>query len=214
MLSRDTKATVAASAWEEVDLYRFFAFTLGQPAVERFEWLQRPDLDALLAGLWDMLECEGVCPRPGTYADYQEYESTYVAEFEVGLPAAPVPLQESAHDTTAPPQDTVLENVFFYEVLGLKAAPARYAPDHLVTQLEFLSAVRFMRRRTPQVANREPLARLERDYLERHVLNWLPRAEEKLARRQPPVFPLLLQLLHAFARRQHADLRAVGSLPG
>jgi hypothetical protein len=159
MLSRDTKATVAASAWEEVDLYRFFAFTLGQPAVERFEWLQRPDLDALLAGLWDMLECEGVCPRPGTYADYQEY-------------------------------------------------------DHLVTQLEFLSAVRFMRRRTPQVANREPLARLERDYLERHVLNWLPRAEEKLARRQPPVFPLLLQLLHAFARRQHADLRAVGSLPG
>ena len=192
--------------WEEIDLYRFFAFLFGAPTAERFAWYGRPDLRAALTGLWEELRCEGEIPEIGRYQDYKEYESTYISIFDVGLPEPPVALLESAHAKSRPAQQTALENVSFYEVLELKPNLSRYAPDHLVTQLEFLSVVRFAREKTPQTDNRESLARLERDFLERHLLNWLPAAQKKLDREQPPVFPVLLRLLLAFLQQQSAQL--------
>jgi len=188
---------------EQIDLFRFFAHAFGVPSVERFEWLQRPEMSALLQQLWDDLECPGHYPGAGLFTDYDEYESTYVSVFEVGLPAPPVPLQETAHDDSNPAPQTVLENVDFYQVLGLNVDPTRFAPDHLVTQLEFLSAVRFIGDNAPDPENRESLIHLERDFIERHLLNWLPIAEEKLAREDPPIFPVLLVLLLAFLRREY-----------
>jgi DMSO reductase family type II enzyme chaperone len=189
-----------SGAWEQVDLYRLFAFVFGVPSAERFAWLQRPELPAWLAELWDVLGCEGALPSVTTFPDYEDYESTYVALFEVGLPAPPVPLQESAHDDSTPAPQTVLENVSFYDVLGLRVDPARYAPDHLVPQLEFLSAVRYARETTPDADNRARLARLERDFLERHLLNWLSAAQRKLSRENPPIFATFMTLLLAFAQ--------------
>jgi DMSO reductase family type II enzyme chaperone len=187
-----------SGAWEQVDLYRVFAFVFGAPSAERFAWLQRPELPAWLAALWRDLGCDGPFPKGTAFADYKDYESTYVALFEVGLPAPPVPLQESAHDDSTPAPQTVLENIFFYEVLGLRVDPARYAPDHLVPQLEFLSAVRYARENRTDAVNRAQLAHLERDFLERHLLNWLLAAQKKLACEDPPIFPMLMTLLLAF----------------
>jgi DMSO reductase family type II enzyme chaperone len=188
-------------AWDQVDLYRVFAFVFGAPSAERFVWLQRPELPAWLGELWEDLGCDGAFPGVTTFADYEDYESTYVALFEVGLPSPPVPLQESAHDDTPAPQ-TVLENVFFYDVLGLRIDPTQYAPDHLVTQLEFLSAVSYLRERARDVDNRTQLAHLERDFLERHLLSWLSDAQTKLAREDSPLFPTLMTLLVVFVERR------------
>jgi DMSO reductase family type II enzyme chaperone len=188
---------------EQIDLFRFFAHAFGVPSVERFEWLQRPEMSALLQHLWDELECPAHYPGAGLFTDYEAYESTYVAVFEVGLPAPPVPLQETAHDDSNPSPQTVLENVDFYQVLSLSVDPARYAPDHLVTQLEFLSAVRFLRDNARESENRESLVHLERDFIERHLLDWLPIAEEKLTREDPPIFPVLLTLLLTFLRCEY-----------
>jgi DMSO reductase family type II enzyme chaperone len=208
MLPQPTRShmSTAPTGWEQIDLYRFFAYGLGVPSVDRFRWLQRPEMDRLLEDLWAQLECPGHFPGLGTYRDYEEYESAYVALFEVGLPAPPVPLQESAHDDSNPAPQILLENINFYEVLGLKVDPARYAPDHLVTQLEFLSAVRYARENTPDAANRDNLTRLERDFIERHLLNWLVVAHEKLLREDPPIFSVLLSLLLAFVQRQYDTL--------
>lgn len=198
----------ATPRWAEIDLYRFFAFAFAPPTPERFEWLCRPDLPAALARLWEELDCAGKFPGFTPYSGYADYESTYIAVFDVGVPQPPVPLLESAHSKAQPAQQTVLENVSFYEVLGLKADPARYAPDHLVTQLEFLAAVRYARENAPGTEGRESLARLERDFLERHLLSWLPAAQKKLDREQPPLYPVLLILLLTSLRRQHAELSA------
>lgn len=199
-----TERTTAnlAPDWEAVDLYRFFAFVFGVPTSERFAWFRQPDLEASLARLWTELDCPGAFPGLTPYQDYAEYESTYIGVFDVGVPQPPVPLLESAHCKSLPAQQTALENTSFYQVLGLRAAPIRYAPDHLVTQLEFLSAVRYARENTPAAENRQSLARLERDFLERHLLNWLPAAQKKLLLGPPPVFPVLLALLLAFLRQQ------------
>lgn len=194
------------AGWEQIDLYRFFAYAFALPTPERFQWFNQPGLPAALARLWQEFGCRGPFPGLGLYRDYQEYESTYLAIFDVGLPEPPVPLLESAHRKIQPAQQTALENVLFYEVLGLKPDPARTAPDHLLTQLEFLSAVRFARDHTPAEENRQSLARLERDFLERHLLSWLPTAQKKLEREQPPVFPLLVALLVAFLRRRWREL--------
>lgn len=203
MPSRPTPGTsLELAGWEEIDLYRFFAFVFGAPTRERFQWFQQPSLNASLAQLWTRLGCPGEFPGATSFPDYGEYESTYIALFDVGVPQPPVPLLESAHDKAQPPQQTALESTSFYEVLGLATDTSRYAPDHLVTQLEFLSAVRYTRENTPNEENRKSLARLERDFLQRHLLNWVPAAEEKLRQAQAPIFPALFTLLVAFLHHQ------------
>lgn len=195
-----------AAGWEQVDLYRFFAHVLGAPSAERFRWFQQPELAAALARLWAELDCAGEFPGLNIYRDYGEYESTYIAIFDVGVPGPPVPLLESAHNKTQPAQQIALENTFFYDVLGLKADPTRTAPDHLLIQLEFLSVVHYVCEHTTEEENRGSLARLEREFLERHLLDWLPAAQKKLDRLAPPLFPVLLTLLLAFLRQQHRRL--------
>jgi TorA maturation chaperone TorD len=116
------------------------------------------------------------------------------------LPAPPVPLQESAHDDSTPAPQTLLENISFYDVLGLCVDRTQYAPDHLVPQLEFLSAVRYARDCTPDADNRARLAHLEGDFLERHLLNWVSTAQKKLVREESPIFPTLMTLLLAFVQ--------------
>ena len=162
---------------KETDLCRVFGFAFDRPSPERFAWLNQTGL--------------------GKLPDYESYESLYIALFDAGMPQPPVPLMESAHRKTPPAQQIVLENMDFYDVLGLKPRDG-CAPDHLVTQLEFLSAVRYLRRNAPRSASEDTgLERLEKDFLERHLLSWLPIAQKKLEQEKVPVFAPLMNLLVA-----------------
>jgi TorA maturation chaperone TorD len=78
----------------------------------------------------------------------------------------------------------------------------------LVTKLEFLAAVRFLRVGTSNAEQASQLLRLERDFIERHLLSWLPAAQEKLEKLDPPVFPLLLSLLLSYIRAEFTFLTA------
>ena len=115
--------------WEQNDLYRFFAFVFAPPTRECFDLLSQPSLPEALRILWKQLECEGEFPGFEWFASYEQYESAYIALFDVGMPEPPVPLFESAHDKTHPAQEIALENTYFYEVLGLKSDPGRAVPD-------------------------------------------------------------------------------------
>lgn len=189
--------------WKEIDLYRFFAAAFGAPTRERFEWLQQPGLGSALRELWRELGGETNLPELGRYEDYQDYESTYLALFDVGMPEPPIPLVESGHYKSQPAQQLALEIVLFYDVLGLRANPTGYPVDHLVTQLEFLAAARYAGENANEENDRD-LAQLERDFLERHVLNWLPAVEGKLARERAPLFWALAALLVRFLRQRLA----------
>ena len=76
--------------------------------------------------------CENV---PGTL---QELRSLYIDLFEAGLPQPRCPLLESAWLLNRPAGDVVLENKLFYQNFGLEIH-SQAAPDHLLTQLEFLA---------------------------------------------------------------------------
>jgi DMSO reductase family type II enzyme chaperone len=186
----------------ELDLYRVFAACFGYPSRDRFAWFSGQEFRSLLKSLTELYGE----PRNSRFAlhfpNYSAYESAYIALFEVGVPGPPVPLLESANSHKSVPQDVVLECVNFYEVLGLRPSGSVFPADHLVTQLEFLATVRYLLEHQAGSEGAEPLRRLERDFIERHLLNWLPVAQEKINRIAPPLFPMLLRLLAAFARQE------------
>ena len=190
--------------WEQTDLYRFFAFVLAPPSRARFEFLSQAALPAAFQNLWCRLECEGDYPGFDWFSCYGDYEAAYIAVFDVGMPEPPVPLFESAHDKTHPAQEVALENTFFYEVLGLRSDPNQAVPDYLITQLEFLSALRYTAENAKEEGTAVALARAEREFLERHLLNWVPKAAEKLQKAEAPGFGLLMKLLAQFLIRKHA----------
>jgi DMSO reductase family type II enzyme chaperone len=207
MIAADENAVVSID-WQQNDLYRFFAVVFGPPTRECFNLLSHPGLPEALRNLWKRLACEGEFPGLEWFASYEQYESAYIALFDVGIPEPPVPLFESAHDKTHPPQEMALENTFFYELLGLKSDPSRAVPDYLVTQLEFLAALRYTCENAPEKATAISLAKAETDFLERHLLNWVPNAKTKLDRTGAPGFPPLMTLLIQFlSHRQEGRAR-------
>jgi len=200
------KRAVSLIDWQHNDLYRFFAFVFAPPTREHFDLLSEPGLPEALRNLWKQLGCEGEFPGFEWFASYGQYESAYIALFDVGIPEPPVPLFESAHDKTYPAQEIALENTYFYDVLGLKADPSRAVPDYLVTQLEFLAALRYTCDNTSDEATAIALAQAETEFLERHLLNWLPTAKTKLDRTGAPGFLWLMTLLVQFLSHRHAGL--------
>lgn len=189
--------------WEPIDLYRFFALVFSPPTTRCFDLLSQPAMPASLRELWQRLECEGEFPGFDWFTTYDLYESVYIALFDVGVPEPPVPLFESAHDKTLPAQEIALENTFFYEVLDLKSDPSRGVPDYLVTQLEFLAALRYTGENSTDEATAAAMLRAESDFIQRHLLNWIPTAKSKLDRTGAPGFPVLMTMLAGFLRERH-----------
>ncbi len=191
---------MASVNWEDTDLYRFFAHVFAPPSKECFEFLARPSVAEDLRNLAQYLDCKGEAPEFTWFQTLDLYEAAYIGLFDVGLPEPIVPLFESAHDKSHPAQEIALENTYFYDVLGLKSNPTTGVPDCLITQLEFLAAVTFIKENTVDDATRVSLARAKSEFLERHLLNWIPVASAKLKRAAVPGFPvlmdMLLQLLH------------------
>ena len=196
--------------WADLDLYRFFAFVFGPPSRERFQTLAQPGLKNSLAGLWKQLHCPGDFPRFAWFSAYEEYEATYIALFDVGIPEPPVSLFESGHDKTRAAQEIALENTWFHDTLGLRWDSRCATPDYLITQLEFLAAVRYTLENAREGAANQDLARLEADFLSRHLLNWVPGAAAKLDRLSPSAFGPFLSLLAVFLRARFDAVNGAG----
>ena len=188
--------------WRQTDSYRFFAFAFGPPSDARHRWFSQPGVADALAELWEELSPEGKFPGFSWFPDFESYEAAYIALFDVGAPEPPVPLCESAHDKSTTPQELVLENTHFYEVLDLHVNPSLTVPDHLITQLEFLSAVAYVREHTSDVSQQRVMSRLEHDFLQRHLLNWIGTAEEKLQNCPFVAFKTLFALMTLELRRR------------
>jgi DMSO reductase family type II enzyme chaperone len=202
--------TSARLNWEGLDLYRFFAFVFASPSPARFDTLAQPALKDSLAGLWQQLRCAGNISDFAWFNIYEDYEATYIALFDVGIPEPPVPLFESAHDKAKPAQEIALENTWFYDALGLKWDSRCAVPDYLITQLEFLAAVHYTLENAQDATAGQSLAKLETDFLSRHLLNWVPTAATKLNSNSPPAFGPLMILLAAFLQNRRDEVGNIG----
>ena len=195
----------ASMNWEETDLYRLFARLFAPPSQDCYEYLAQATIVKDLKGLEFYLGCHEEVSF-SWFPTYDLYESAYISLFDVGLPEPAVPLFESAHDKSHPAQEIALENTYFYDVLGLKYDPAIAVPDYLISQLEFLAAVSFTRENTGNADVKVSLARAKAEFLERHLLNWLPTAAAKLKKTEAPGFPCLMEMLVQFLRKERENI--------
>jgi TorA maturation chaperone TorD len=195
-----------AESWQEIDLYRFFAALLGSPTRDRFGLLARISSQEVVTDLWGWLGCAPTHPPSTIFKSFEQYEASYIALFDVGAPEPPVPLLESYYHETIPAQQTVLENACYYDVINLRTDPSVSSPDHLLAQLEFAASVRYLQENCNEETTQESLRQMEFDYLQRHLLSWLPAASAKLQKLQPPVFPSLFALMLQFLRNRLDEL--------
>ncbi|MCW5976798.1 MAG: molecular chaperone TorD family protein [Bryobacteraceae bacterium] len=138
-----------------VNLWATFRYALSYPDESRLEGF-RP----LLAGVPPTLE---------------ELRVLYVRLFEAGAPHPACPLLESFYVPGRPPGDIVLENKLFYKHFGL-SIQSNAAPDHLLTQLEFLAWLDYCAASGNEGV--EALAAARADYIQRHLAH-LPAAARR-----------------------------------
>ena len=142
---------------------------------------------------------------PGTL---EELQALYIDLFEAGLPQPRCPLLESAWLLNRRAGDVVLENKLFYQHFGLEL-DGRAAPDHLLTQLEFLAWLdHCLAAGNPDA---DSLERARAEFLDRHMQHWVGKAA-RLARNAGG--GCYAEILEAVAEEAETQLRCVNASTG
>ena len=200
-------------------LYAVLARAFAPPDPQRFAWLGSAPLDQeirdALNGLPEPYGSEELLGAWRRVRDAlsgcsaTDYEAEYLRLFEVGIPAAPCPLYESAYGPSDRRREVMGELVRFYNHFGLSlGGKARELPDHLRVELEFLHYLTFLEaQRVQEVRVVESIRRAQADFLRRHLACWTPQLWMRLARQGGAPF----EAWSAFAREFFsADQEFVG----
>lgn len=185
-------------------IYRLLLLALDKPSPERHEQLRGPAFRqalTVLCGQYDLPVPDDLVPEA-----FPDYESRYLATFEVGLPAAPVVLLASHHGRHEPAPKVVHEHILFYRHFDADpTAETGEAPDHLINELRFLVHLDELREGNPAAG--EAIDRARADFLDRHPLRWVPVASDQAERHGVPEFYCVaLLLLEAMLRDDRATL--------
>lgn len=179
----------AALWWFLHDLFR-------PPSPKQWAWLLNPPAQSAWASL-SRVRAEGIpgqLPLPETLP---EYEQSYIATFDVGVPEPPCPLIESHWNKRDPVPRVLHENLLFYKHFGLELRDsANEMADHLRHQLEFMQYLCHLEEERPGSEQQIQQARAE--FLRRHLGYWVPMAARKLNEVAPGEWPShWMNLLHA-----------------
>lgn len=179
---------------------RSFLLAFGRPGKEQQELILSSDwLEDLASRGWLGPETpralRGDLPR-----DPGEWESFVLSTFDVGFPAAPVPLFETHYRKEDSVPEVLHENILYYKAFGCDLSNgAADNPDHLRNQLGFLLILCWLEERPGGPADSVRAARCARaDFLERHLLSWLPEAERVAREKAHPLWGGVLGALGAW----------------
>lgn len=167
------------------------------------------DLAREVAGAADKIEedLQGVA--------FEDFETTYVSTFDVGFPEPPCPPYEGLYSDTAPRTEVMLEVGSFYTHFGLAMSQdegKRELPDYLCAELEFLHFLKFKEAQARQTGNQELVngyLLAQKDFLERHMVGWLPRFSDRVQSvAELAFYPDLARILVRFVNGEFAQLKA------
>jgi DMSO reductase family type II enzyme chaperone len=187
------RTAVRALAEARQAVYRFLKEGLDYPEARAHGWLAGPEFRRGLELLCDRFGL--ACPEGELFPpDLADSQSRYLACFEVGLPAPPVPPLASHYNRKEPVPATVHEHVLFYKRFGARLAEGnREPPDHLRNELAFLAHLDDL---LLEGMEEESLRRARHDFLARQVGRWVGRAAARAqAVGLPAVYRCLLELL-------------------
>lgn len=206
--------------------YRLFALGFKYPTREAFELYRNGQfLSELMSHLSSLphlssiaLEEAGITEEVSGDLEgiaFEDFETTYVGTFDVGFPEPPCPPYEGLYNKAMPRTQVMLEVGAFYTHFGLAMSQEegkRELPDYLCAELEFLHFLTFKEAQAGEEDNQELangylLAR--KDFLERHMVSWLPKFYEKVQGVDALAFyPDLARILVRFVNSEFALLRA------
>jgi len=204
----------AAGAAARSRLYQYFSRAVCYPETQE-QWSAIRDAAAgTLGDIAGELPYELILPAahrgddaPG---DLRALQLSYTRLFEAAGNGCAIPLNESEYAHAAR-KDIWEDTIRFYEHFGLNynGALARNWPDHLGTELECLHYLSFLQSGLPAAA--APILRAQADFIERHLLNWLPDVVDRVraAGDSEPyagIMAALLQFLEADQRHLRAAL--------
>ncbi|CAG4883891.1 Delta-subunit of ethylbenzene dehydrogenase [Georgfuchsia toluolica] len=136
-------------------------------------------------------------------ADDDDLEVTYTSLFDNCTGKSALSLYEKDYSTKDTKQ--IWEDLIrFYEHFGLHydLAKCKEWPDHISTQLEFLHYLTFLEAGAPDDMVDVYMA-AESDFLERHVVEWIPKFSEKLlAMAEDSPYAGLSQVLAQFVEEE------------
>lgn len=137
----------------------------------------------------------------------EQLQLTYTRLFEAARGKNAVSLNEFEFVDT--PQKEVWEDLIrFYEHFGLKydGAVARQWPDHLVIELECLHYLSFLQ--AGLAGDQGPILHAQCDFMERHLLNWLPRLVERMASAEgSQPYAWLVEILFEYLKADRAHIQ-------
>ncbi len=113
----------------------------------------------------------------------EELEVEFVRLFEAGAGGPPCPLIEGSYREDR--KVVLKELILFYNHFGLSYAEGDQSerPDHLCLEMEFLHYLTFKEVHALQAgADPSSYRRAQRDFLKRHLLDWIAQAGERIDR--------------------------------
>ncbi|VVB87531.1 Chaperone protein TorD [uncultured archaeon] len=138
---------------------------------------------------------------------FSEFEMKFVQTFDTGSPLPSCPPYEGLYGHE-PRTAVMLEISEFYRHFGLKMNQGegkREFPDHISAELEFLHFLTFQEAAAVKDKDQELLKEYilaQRDFLERHVMRWIPRyCDELQSSVRVPFYVQLAKIASKFITR-------------
>ncbi len=173
------------------NLYKFMAGLFDFPDDEFFDYVNSGELFDAVSELAHALPYPLSVPegmKTTGYRTYGEFSSDYTGIFDVGIGGGPCPLYEGLYYSDR--HGIMEELIRFYEHFDLDMnKEQRELPDHISIELEFMHFLTF--KETGALSFQKdpaPYRRAQRDFIERHLLKWLKKLQEKLSKVNAPGF--------------------------
>ncbi len=201
-----------SDAWSSREMAAAIAFAhalFRKPSPDQHAWL----LSAECRDIWNEIagSSEGLPLRLEVPEDYDDYCERFIATFDVGTPAPPVPLIESHYNKREPVPKILHENILFYRQFGLQLRDSSLeSADHLRHQLEFVQhLLEYHARLTETHHSTEAQQALQAlyDYANRHLQSWLPEAATCAVDAPLQFAHPVLMLTNRLVQRLAADAR-------
>jgi DMSO reductase family type II enzyme chaperone len=213
MLTVEPQSQEARAAAARSKLYKSLQVLFAFPDAESFELLGSGWLASCVAELSRDLPYRPPEPpalTPGELSDVDTYAAEFIRIFEVSVGGPPCPLSEGLYFDDR--QKKMEELIRFYDYFDLRIEkPGEVLMDHILVELDFMHYLTF-READALVCGKDPAPYryAQRDFLERHLLKWVPKMLDMLRKAgPPPVFVAMGELLMELFAADHSHVSSV-----
>ncbi len=194
-------------------LYRLLALGFSYPEPELHQFWRDGSFVRELGNAIDRAVPEGlavfqaeIAPELRMEMDYTEFEALYLSAFEMDLPKRSVSMYEGSYVLRGGKSELLLELKGFYDNFGLAVSEELHElEDKLTAELEFMQFL--VMKQAQEGIDHTPYIMAQRDFLERHLVPWMPHLQNEVRKRK--IAPFYIALVDLTAGVVSVDLEQI-----